>query len=122
MNNYIYVQVEEFLNSAMEVLNHRPSSVDELGNAKTSAKEFSAKKRDMQLLTKQVFEFNACLRQKGALFLDLSGIKPRWETFLGAAQSFGEVLAEQRETLKGGIEKRLQRAHLAVGKFTKRCH
>lgn len=112
--------VEEFLNDAMQMLTDKPDSVHDLTKAKSAWKDFARKKKEMMLLTKKVYQKNTCLRQKGSLYLDLSGLKPRWETFVSSMTSFDDVLEGQRESLKGGVEKRIKKLSLAIQKFTSR--
>lgn len=113
-------QLEEYLSLAMEMLNARPQNVDDMTKAKAQWKELAVKKKEMQRLMGRIYEQNHMLNQKASLPLDISGIKPKWETFVVGMEAFNDMLDDQRENLKGDIEKRIGESLVSVDKFTAR--
>lgn len=115
-----YKQLDEYLTQAMDRLNNRPESVDEMAKAKTEWRDLSSRKKEMVALLRMVNANNRMLNQKVSMPLDLSGLRPRWETFVVGMEAFNDMLDDQRETLKGDIEKRLQESRSLIDKFTSR--
>jgi hypothetical protein len=81
--------------------------------AKKEAKTISDQKAEMRRVRDRVAAKNELLREMTAgtiEALDLSALKPRWETFSDLLTVFDEMLHEQRSTLVQDIEKKIKGA------------
>lgn len=113
-------EVDEYLSHAMEHLNARPNSVEEMGNAKKQWRAISDNKSSIQRVIQMIKKKNTLLKQMVNVTLDISSLKPRWESFLVALEAFNDMLEDQRDNLKNDIEKRIKDCKIEVDKFASR--
>lgn len=119
--------VEDFLEQAMERLNERPHSIDEIGKAKREWKEIADKKSEIRA------EMRSCDDQKKLLLsvagsnvaleditARLSKMPDAWGTFEVALEAFNDMIEEQREELRGNVEQEIINVNVALDKFTQR--
>ncbi|KAF4324411.1 hypothetical protein G195_002224 [Phytophthora kernoviae 00238/432] len=133
--NHIRV-VEDFVDAAMESLNKRPHSIDEIGAAQLEWKDIDARKTDVhthfqkaekkKTLLLAVLGGGSSAGMSGAS-LDTSEVEARlaqlptrWENFEIALEAFNDMIEEQRESLKGEIEAQVVECNVEIDKFRQR--
>jgi dynein heavy chain 2, cytosolic len=103
--------LDEFLRTATSRLQTRPRTVEEMTGAKREAKSIGEQKTEMRRVRDRVAAKNDLLREMtaGAIEpLDLSGLKPRWDTFTDLLTVFDDMLNEQKATLVQDIERKIK--------------
>lgn len=121
--------LDEYLDTAMEKLNTRPKSIEDIGVAKKDWKSIEGQKSSKQ------GEFKKCAKKKQLLStvaganIDLSEVTQRltdlpsrWDNFEIALEAFNEMIEEQRENLKVEIESRVVECNVSMDKFSQRWH
>ena len=112
--------VAEFLVDSMATLNATPSSVAEMGAAKAGFDRIQQRKPAMQTLMDQMFEKDALLKQMANVALDLSAIAPQWSLFLDSYAKFDDLMLEQKESLRVGLEGQIRDGKLSADKLASR--
>mmetsp|Transcript_41826 Transcript_41826/g.82044 ORF Transcript_41826/g.82044 Transcript_41826/m.82044 type:complete len:4055 (+) Transcript_41826:307-12471(+) len=112
--------LNEYLDNALESLNFRPKTVKQMAEARKNWKTISSEKRKYWGVLVMVHKRNKVLRQRAVLSLDLSSLRPRWETFLVALEAFNDLLDEQKDSLKSDIDKRVKETRVSIDKFAHR--
>ena len=121
--------VEQFLEHAMERLNERPSTIDEIGKAKREWQEINETKSSIRQ------EYRLCEEQKRLLLsmaganIDLSDVTTRlmrlpddWDTFEVALEAFNDMIEEARTKMRDGVEEEVMAVNVSLDKFAQRWH
>ncbi|RLN86865.1 hypothetical protein BBJ28_00018703, partial [Nothophytophthora sp. Chile5] len=122
--------VEDFVDAAMESLNKRPHSIDEIGVAQLEWKAIDARKSDTHT------HFQKAEKKKTLLLAELGGgsnnldtselearlaqLPTRWENLEIALEAFNDMIDEQRESLKSEIEAQVVECNVEIDKFRER--
>ncbi|TMW62553.1 hypothetical protein Poli38472_005171 [Pythium oligandrum] len=123
--------VEEFVDAAMEKLNRRPHSIEEISQAQIEWKEIDARKNAMHKqftkAEKKKTLLLATLSSSSASTMDTSEVEnrmaqlpTRWENFEIALEAFNDMIEEQRETLKSELEAQVVECNVEIDKFRQR--
>jgi len=121
--------VEAFLESAMERLNERPTTIDEIGQAKRAWQEINEGKAGIR------GEYRLCEEQK-RLLLSMAGsnvslaevtsrlqrLPDDWDTFEVALEAFNEMIEESRAKMRDGVEQEVMNVNVSLDKFAQRWH
>ena len=112
--------LSEFLQDALQTLTASPQSVAEMTRAKEGFDRIASSKPAMQSLMDQMVEKDCLLKLMANVSLDLSAIGPSWALFLDSYAQFDDLLLEQKETLRAGLENQIKEAKLASDKLASR--
>ncbi|DBA00111.1 TPA: hypothetical protein N0F65_000402 [Lagenidium giganteum] len=123
--------VEEFVDQAMEKLNKRPHSIEEISQAQLEWKEIDAKRNTIQIhfqkADKKKTLLLSVLGSASGNQMDTTEVEnrfaqlpTRWENFEIALEAFNDMIEEQRESLKGEIEAQIVDCNVEIGKFRQR--
>lgn len=123
--------VDEFVDMAMEKLNKRPHSIEEISQAQIEWKEIESKKAathshfqkadKKKTLLLMVLATSACgSMDTSEVESRLNQLPTRWENFEIALEAFNDMIEEQRESLKGEIEAQIVECNVEIDKFRQR--
>ncbi len=123
--------VEDFLDASMTLLNTRPHSITELGDAQQQWKQIDLDKAAVKV------EWDKCEEKRNLLVTvvssgmsvdmsdfqaKLSTIPSRWEDFEIALEAFNEMVEEQKQHLKVELEQQVKEAEAQLKRFADRWH
>lgn len=115
------------MDEAMDRLNTRPKSIEEIGEARVKWKELGERKRDVRQELKRCEDKMKLLvavagnrMQIDDLQMRLNRLPGRWENLEIAMEAFNDMIEEQRERLKGEIDGLVMECESKVDKFFQR--
>jgi dynein heavy chain 2 len=91
-----------------------------MGAAKAGFLAIQTDKPRMQVLMDQMVEKDGLLRQMANVALDFGSVQQGWSLFLDCYAKFDDLLLEQKEALRQGLEGQVRDAKLAVDKLASR--
>lgn len=123
--------VEEFVDSAMESLNRRPHSIEEIAEAQrewknidndrpAASSQLAAAEKKKALLLNAVAVSNASSLDTSEVESRLAQLPTRWENFEIALEAFNDMIEEQREQLKGEISANVIECNLEIDRVRQR--
>ena len=119
--------VEEFADEAMDRLNTRPKSIEEIGEARVKWKELGERKRGVRQELKRCEDKMKLLvavagnrMQIEDIQMRLNCLPSRWENIEIAMEAFNDMIEEQRERLKDQIDGLVMECESKIEKFFKR--
>jgi dynein heavy chain 2 len=123
--------VEDFVDAAMDSLNRRPHSIEEIADAQREWKtidndrpaahvQLGAAEKKKTLLLNAVAVSNASSLDTSEVETRLAQLPTRWENFEIALEAFNDMIEEQREHLKGEIAANVIECNLEIDRFRQR--
>ncbi|OQR98203.1 dynein heavy chain [Achlya hypogyna] len=121
-------RVEDFLTTAMDKLNKRPHSIDEISSAKGEWKSIDGQRSAVQAEIATAEKKKTLLLNTttgGALDTSdvvgrLAQLPSKWESFEIALEAFNDMVEEQRESLKGELEAQVVECGVEIDKLSQR--
>eukprot|EP00928_Gymnodinium_smaydae_P079340 TRINITY_DN632_c0_g1_i3.p1 TRINITY_DN632_c0_g1~~TRINITY_DN632_c0_g1_i3.p1 ORF type:complete len:2255 (+),score=688.11 TRINITY_DN632_c0_g1_i3:125-6889(+) len=114
-----YKKVMSFLEDALEKLNVRPDSVQELGKAQADAAALLEQQPEVSKMMAAADEKNKMLRTVSA-GVELGDMHQKYEEFQLRLEAFEQLANELREELKGKMDQRIQNMNAEIEKFASR--
>ena len=126
-----FKEVDNYLELSNERLSTRPHTISEIGIAKKQWKEIDEKKDSMKLTSQQCMEKKKILLQyapgsnvdTNEISLRMSNVDGeggRWDDFDISLEAFNDMIEEQKENLKGGIDEEVTTLNMNIDKFNNR--
>lgn len=123
--------VEDFVDAAMDNLNRRPHSIEEIADAQrewktidsdrpTAYAQLGTAEKKKALLFNAVAVSNASSLDTTEVEARLAQLPTRWENFEIALEAFNDMIEEQREQLKGEIAANVIECNLEIDRFRQR--
>eukprot|EP00939_MAST-03C_sp_MAST-3C-sp1_P003113 g3113.t1 len=119
--------VESFAEEAMDVLNTRPQSIEEIGEARVRWKELGERKKKLRVEFKRCDDKMKLLSAVAGnrvrtddVHIRLSRLPSTWENLDIAMEAFNDMIEEEREKLKGKIDGMVVDCNVKLEKFSKR--
>ena len=109
--------VEEFIKAALDKLQKKPSTMEEMSQAKDDYFELKGKKKDMQRQLEGAEVKNKLLRNLVGLAFNIDNTKKRWENFEVAIGDFDSILSQQTEQIKTDIVQRSKNVDTEIERF-----
>lgn len=111
--------VMQFLDDALDKLNVRPESVQELGKAQADAAKLMEQQFEAKKQLDSADEKNKMLKAV-ASGIDINEVHNKWEEFLIRLETFEQLACELREELRGKMDQRIKSMNEDVEKFASR--
>ncbi|CAE7570289.1 DYH1B [Symbiodinium sp. CCMP2456] len=111
--------VMQFLEQALEKLNVRPDTVQELGKAQADAAILMEEQSSWKKQLDQAEEKNKLLKTVGT-GIDMSEVQNKWEDFLIRLEAFEQLANDLREELRGKMDQRIAQMNSDIDKFASR--
>lgn len=126
-----FKEVDVFLETSLDKLSTRPSTVEDIGNAKKVWKEIDSKKDELKVLSKLCQEKKKLLQQYApgsgidmtevsSRMVNLDGEGGRWDDFDIALEAYNDMVEEQKEALKGQLEEEAVTLNTNIERFANR--
>ncbi|CAE8588828.1 unnamed protein product [Polarella glacialis] len=112
-------EVMAFLEEALETLNVRPDSVQELGKAQAEAAKLMERQGDVAKLLAAAEEKNKMLKVV-ASGIDMNEVHNKWEEFQIRLEAFEQLAGDLREELRGKMDQRIVTMNSEIEKFASR--
>ncbi|TPX32194.1 hypothetical protein SmJEL517_g04664 [Synchytrium microbalum] len=112
--------VEQFVNSAMEVLSQRPQTIAEIGGAHAAHAQLSLKKNEIVVSLQSAESLNKLLRSVAGSDVDATALAARWSKLEVMLDGHDLMIKDQIEVLKAGVEGRVLTLQQEVAKFAAR--
>ena len=87
-------EVEEFINNVIEKLDNKPSSIEEITNAKGETYEIMQRKKQLAIVIEGADNKNKLLRNLAGISYNLANVGKRWENFDVSLEAFNTMLEE----------------------------
>ncbi|XP_075248310.1 cytoplasmic dynein 2 heavy chain 1-like [Convolutriloba macropyga] len=114
-------KIDNFLTEALDTLEKRPQSVQEVTEANTKQHEYTKQKSELQPVFVKIVEKNRLLRMTQGQGVDeVNSLHARWDKFEIMMESFHMMIADQVEKLKENTEKVIVDFRQDIEKFRSR--
>jgi dynein heavy chain 2 len=107
----------EYLTSAMDRLNNRPHTVEEMTIAKKEVEVIAARKMEISQSVAKLQRKAELLHHMLGVVLDKGDLEERWKQFEEYMGGFDDMLREQKDKLKEDIARRVKECKLNTEKF-----
>ncbi|XP_065833043.1 cytoplasmic dynein 2 heavy chain 1-like isoform X2 [Oscarella lobularis] len=115
--------IDTFLSGAVDDLSTRPQSVEEIGKANQLHTELSSRRPQIKPLFERAEMKNKLLRSvAGGGSEQLAQLHTRWDKFELMLESHEMMVREQVDSMKAGVESKVNAFHQNMEKFSARWH
>jgi dynein heavy chain 2 len=109
--------IDQFTNTAMELLLQRPQSIADIGNANSIHSELSRSKSAIEVHFENLEQKNKLLKSVTGHSVDSSVAKAKWSKLELMLESHELMIKEQVDMLRGAIDSRIQNFFNDLDKF-----
>jgi dynein heavy chain 2 len=112
--------IDDFLSESISLVSSRPTNAKEVADVARRINESLAKYDQHRALLDRIFEKNELLKDMVNISMELADLRPRWESYEVAKQSFGSILKDQKQFIMVEIDRKMKESQVNASRFITR--